>query len=60
MLKFFIEIFCKDTTIGLCEIEHKKISGIFKSKYPDIMFKNNYVKSAFQNSFTIGQTVYHL
>lgn len=60
MFRYLIDIFCKDTLIGLCEVDNKRISDVFKSCYPDILFRQSYVKDAFKNSFTIDQTVYHL
>lgn len=60
MFRYLFEIFCKDTIIGLCPLEKNKTTRIFKNKYSNALFKSNYVKSSFYNSFAIDQTVYHL
>lgn len=60
MFRYIIEIFCKDTTVGLCQLERNKTFRVFKNKYPDILFNSRYISSSFKNSFSIGQTAYHL
>ncbi len=60
MFRFLFDIFCKDTTIGLCQIEKKKNIRIFKNKYSNILFNNKDNSQYFFNSFTIDQTAYRL
>ena len=59
MFNYFIEVFCKDTVIGLSSIEKNKVRRIYKSKYSNTLFSPDYQKSAF-NCFTIDQTPYLL
>lgn len=36
MLKFFIDIFCKDTIIGLSQFEKIRKNSIYKNKYSSL------------------------
>ena len=58
MLKYIFDIFCKDTTIGLCQIEgrRKNLKKVF-SKGIQIA---NKIDFSYKNNYSIGQTVYHL
>ena len=60
MFRYLIDIFCKDTTIGLCQIERNKKNRIFKNKYSNTLFNKKYNNNYFFNSFTIDQTAYRL
>ena len=72
MLKYLIEIFCKDTHIGLCDlglcnksyssknIHQNKKSGTYKNMYSDKLFTNDYIDFAFKDSFSIDQIACHL
>ncbi len=59
MFMFLFDVFCKDTAIGLCQIEAKSSDILFRNNYDNRLFKSNYVKNNFENSFTIDQTLYH-
>lgn len=59
MLKYLFEIFCKETTVGLCSLEKDKNqpgSGF----YSGLISYNKDTASVFRKSIAIGQTVYHL
>lgn len=58
MLKYIFEIFCKDTTIGLCQIENSKKN--FKKFFSSNVHKMNKIDFSFKNNYSIGQTVYRL
>ena len=55
MFKYIFEIFCKDTTVGLCQIEKGK-----RKMYT--FSQNQYYKpyNPFSENFFIGQTACHL
>ncbi|MBQ4122323.1 hypothetical protein IJD44_01165 [bacterium] len=59
MLKYIFDIFCKDTTVGLCHL------GIYDEKNTissqvDSSISSDYISSVFKDSISIGQIVYHL
>ena len=58
MLKYIFDIFCKDTTIGLCQIEAKKsnLNKIFSNNFENV----RKIDFSLKNNYSIGQTVYHL
>lgn len=59
MFKYFIDIFCKDTVIGLSEFEYIRNNRLFKNKYSSL-FKNK-KEYLFQNLYgPTGRYVYHL
>ena len=72
MVKYLIEIFCKDTHIGLCDLGlsdnsfsskkncFNKKSGTYKNMYADKLFTKEYIDFAFQDSFSIDQIACHL
>lgn len=60
MVKYLIDIFCKDTNIGLCSIGLAKKSGTYKNMYPKKMFVKDCRKPAFNDSFSIDPIVCHL
>ncbi len=39
MLKFFIDVFCKDTVIGLCKFEDIQKNKLYKNKYSPLFKK---------------------
>ncbi len=60
MFKYLCEIFCKDTIIGLCQLEKNGKNILFKNNYSKELFSNKYFKESFSQCFTIGQTAYRL
>ncbi len=42
MFKFFIDVFCKDTIIGLSSFENIKKNKLYKNKYNKTSFKKNF------------------
>ena len=60
MFRYFFDIFCKDTEIGLCQIEKKNYYRIFKNKYSATLFNTKHNNNYFFNSFSIDQTAYRL
>ena len=58
MLKYIFDIFCKDTVVGLCEIESRKKN--FKKFFSNGVNNVKKVDFSFKNNYSIGQTVYHL
>ena len=61
MIKYFIDIFCKDTIIGLCQFEDikKRKRYKFKQKNSPLFTKREEPKIKFNNHF-IGPMVYPL
>ena len=59
MFRYIFDIFCKDTTIGLCQID--KRSSLFSPKIPAPK-QNTYKNSTypFRSDFFIDQTAYRL
>ncbi len=55
MLKFFIDIFCKDTIIGLSDFEDIRRNCIYKNQYKNLFCTKEKKIYPF-----IGQIVYHL
>ncbi len=51
MFKFFFDVFCKDTAIGLCEIERLNRSKIYKNNYSERLFSNKSDNSKFKCFF---------
>ena len=56
MFKFFFDVFCKDTAIGLCQIERSKRSKIYRNNYSKQIFSNKPDNNGFK-CFTIDQTL---
>lgn len=59
MLKFIIDIFCKDTIIGLCQFEDIKKRKIRRNNYSPLFKQKEEQKISFDNHF-IGPIAYHL
>ena len=61
MIKFFIDIFCKDTIVGLCYFEDKRKRNTYKykQKYSPLYIKREEHKIKFNNHF-IGPIAYPL
>lgn len=57
MLKYIFDIFCKDITIGLCQLDDDK-AKVNISYFKSIANRKNII-SSFNDSVSIGQTVYH-
>ena len=49
MIKFFIDVFCKDTIIGLSVLQDSSYLKIFKNKY-SVLFSQNFIR--FDKKFT--------
>ena len=59
MLNFIIDIFCKDTIIGLTQFESKKYKQLYKNKYTT-MFRKERNNPNRNKYFSIDQYAYHL
>lgn len=59
MVKFIIEIFCKDTIIGLCQFEDIRKNRLYKNKYSPLFKKREESRIKFNTMF-IGQTACRL
>ena len=61
MIKYFIDIFCKDTIVGLCQFEDIKTrrKKSYKKNYSPLYKKNGEHKIKFDNHF-IGPIAYPL
>ena len=59
MLSYIIDIFCKDTIVGLSQFEDVKKSRIYKNKYSSLFKTRKEYKHKGYKSFT-GQFAYHL
>ena len=59
MVKFIIDIFCKDTIIGLSQFEDIRKNKLYKNKYSPLFKKAKKEKIRF-NTLFIDQTAYHL
>lgn len=59
MLNFIIDIFCKDTIIGLSEFESRKYKSIYKNKYSSL-FKVKKGYTGRNRFYSIDQYAYHL
>lgn len=59
MFKYIFDIFCKDTTIGLCQLENRTSFLFHKTTVPK---QNSYKNSTypFRTDFFIDQTAYRL
>ncbi len=57
MFNFIIDIFCKDTVIGLSGFENIRKNTIYKNKFSSL-FKNIPEDETFLNSMFIGQIAY--
>ncbi len=42
MLRFLIDVFCKDTAIGLCELDGTLCSKIYKNSHYNLFRKKSY------------------
>ena len=61
MIKFFIDIFCKDTIIGLCQFEDIKTRKrrTYRKNNPPLFKQREESKVKYDNYF-IGPMAYHL
>lgn len=59
MIKFIIDIFCKDTIIGLSQFEDIKKRKPNRNKYSSLFKQREEQKISFDNHF-IGPIAYHL
>ncbi len=61
MIKYFIDIFCKDTIIGLCQFEDikKRKRHKYQQKYSPLFEQREEQKIKINNHF-IGPMAYHL
>lgn len=59
MLNFIIEIFCKDTIIGLCSFEDIRKNRLYKNKYSPLFKKREESQIRFNTRF-IDPTVCRL
>ncbi len=59
MLAYIIDIFCKDTIIGLSQFEDIKRKTIYKNKYSSLFKERKEYPN--KNPFSVtGQFAYHL
>ncbi len=58
MVKFIIDIFCKDTIIGLSQFDDIRKNRLYKNKYSPLFKKVKNTKINF-NPLFIDQTVCH-
>lgn len=59
MIKYFIDIFCKDTVIGLCAIKETKRKKLYQKNYSPLFDKREETNINIKNHF-IGPIAYHL
>ena len=59
MLKFIIDIFCKDTIVGLSQFDSKRYKSLYKNKYSSL-FKKTKEYSYKRKYFSTDQYAYHL
>lgn len=60
MLKYLFEIFCKDTKIGLCQIDADYNSDSSSYSYFRSITNKHYISEIFKDSISIDQIAYHL
>ncbi len=58
MLNFFIDVFCKDTIIGLSQFDDIRRNRLYKNKYSPLFKKVKNTKVNINSSF-IDQIVCH-
>lgn len=59
MFKYLFDIFCKDTTIGLCQIESDEKEP-YSYSYIRSIANKDYISMMFKDSISIDQIAYHL
>lgn len=61
MIKFFIDIFCKDTIVGLCQFEDIKTRKRYSyQKKTSPLFKQREESKVKYDNYFIGPMAYHL
>ena len=59
MFKYIIDIFCKDTVVGLSDFDDIKKNTIYKNKYSSLFnIRKEYKLNS--KTFSIDQFAYHL
>ena len=59
MFHYIIDIFCKDTIVGLSQFQDIKHNTIYKNKY-SALFNTKSCRKSNGNRASIGQFAYHL